>query len=1118
MLSKLVSKLLFAGALAFVLALTPMRAQVVASGMTGVVTDGQGKPSSGVTVTATHVSTGTVYTATTGSTGRYNFRGLVVGGPYTVAVAGDSIKPAQQTDVTTQLGATVDVSFDVDSAAEVVTLEKLTVSSSTNELDATATGAGTVLSAQRISLKPTTERSLADMISASPFVTLRSTFGDREESQITALGQNNRFNSVQIDGSRINDQFGLNGTGLASFFNPLSTEWIEQLSVQISPYDIRSAGFTGASVNAVTKSGTNQFHGATYYLFRGDQLSGLQLQGYNPREEATTGAKVLPRLERSTWGVFVGGPIIKNKLFFFAGYENFESTISGRDIRFSTPAESQILTRLGQMSSKVDWGTPVTGQTANISKDEKYVAKMDWNINSDHRMSLRYLTAEGKVPQFGNYGNATSNLNSLSGGPIASSSGHFYAQSRKEKSIAAQVFSQWTPDLKTELRYATTKQDQLTPLNSVAPMVYIFGVSGTDLLSNRAITNGTYVVGTDEFRQGNQIAVKSDQFAATADYFLNNFVFTFGAEREQSDFYNLFRAGSYGRVAFPTFNDFLNDTNANIQRAYYDPARRPVGDMSEFATTGLFGQAKWDVFPRLALTFGVRYEFAESGLTPALNQALLTTTGFRNDGTIDGAESISPRISFNLAIDSDRKTQLKGGFGHFLGRAPWVIFSNSFGATGVGTFTRTSTDAINPLPSSLTTYLANQFDPANPIATGTDNPNLRREIAWVDGDIELPQVWRGNLGVERKLPFLDSIVSAEVVYTKIDQALFMRNENLKLSISPSADGRKRFSGNPGTLANAKYSAFTDLWHVSNVGVGESTYFTVAWDRPIKDRWGFNFAYIRGRSTEAQAIGQTTASGQWQRNVIFNQGEVELGTSDFEIKDRVTLSFSRQFQFVRKWYSTASIYYEGRSGNPYSFVYDADLNGDGRADNDIVAVPGSLTDARFDFSAMNATQQAAYMANIEALGLSENAGGIATKNSFREPWVNRLDLHLEQVIPVHNTAVRLKLFFDWVNLGSFISKDFFGYTETSPLILNDVFRRRVLSGARYGADGRIQPGMTAMFRNNATGVTTRAVTYSNTPVVPVGNTLVGVDVQTPGGFNIDNGMSRWRIQLGAKLEF
>ena len=222
--------------------------------------------------------------------------------------------------------------------------------------------------------------------------------------------------------------------------------------------------------------------------------------------------------------------------------------------------------------------------------------------------------------------------------------------------------------------------------------------------------------------------------------------------------------------------------------------------------------------------------------------------------------------------------------------------------------------------------------------------------------------------------------------------------------------------------------------------------------------------------------------------------------------------------MRKWYSTASIYYEGRSGNPYSFVYDADLNGDGRADNDIVAVPGSLTDARFDFSAMNATQQAAYMANIEALGLSENAGGIATKNSFREPWVNRLDLHLEQVIPVHNTAVRLKLFFDWVNLGSFISKDFFGYTETSPLILNDVFRRRVLSGARYGADGRIQPGMTAMFRNNATGVTTRAVTYSNTPVVPVGNTLVGVDVQTPGGFNIDNGMSRWRIQLGAKLEF
>ena len=1064
-------------------------AQVVSSGLTGVVSDKGGKPVAGATVTATHVPTGTTYTATTRADGRYNFRGMVVGGPYNVGVSATGFKPDGRAEVSTILGQNVTEDFKIEATSEVITLEKFTVAAGTNELDGAATGAGNVFSSQRIGAKPTSERSLADMISASPLVTIRSFGGDREESQITAVGQNNRYNSIQIDGARINDQFGLNATGLASFFNPLSLDTIEQLSVQVSPYDVRQAGFTGASINAVTKSGTNNYKGSVYYYFRGNELFGFKLQGQNVRENVLTGANIVPKLERQTYGITFGGPILRNKLFFFLNYEKFESTSAGRDQRLGgvnyTPITDRYATYNTASGRNIAWGAPVTSSTTNASKDEKKIAKLDWNISSKHRASLRYSSTEGEVPQFGNYANASLNgFLTLSGGPIAALQGHFYSQQRKEESYAAQLFSQWSPDFKTEVKYSTTKQDQFTPTNSTAPMIAIYGVGGTDLTNGNTVTNGVLIAGTEQFRHGNQINVETSQMSVSGDYFMGNFVFTGGFEREENDFFNLFRQNSYGLVAFSSVANFLSDTPTRIERAYYDPTKRPVGDVSDFATNGIFGQVKWDVTPRLNVYFGVRYEFAESKLRPALNQTFLTTTGFRNDGTVDGASQISPRLSFNWAADESRDTQVRGGLGHFSGRAPWVLFSNSFGATGVGSFTRTSVDATNPIPLSLTSYLRNDFDPANPIGSASDTSGARRDLAFSDDGMKLPAVWRANLAVDRKLPILDSILTLEVVQSYVDVGIFIANENLKKT-TVGADGRQRFNGNPATnTTNPLYGAYTDLYHLSNVkNVGESRYFTLSWSRPLKNNWGFDASYVHGRSTEAQAVGQTTASGMWQRNVVFNQSTVEEGTSDFEIKHRVMLGYTRQFEFVKKWKTSASIYYEGRSGNPYSWVYsNSDLNGDGRNDNDTLAVPSGLTDSRFDFSGLTGAQAQTYLDNIASNGLGKYAGGIAPKNAFQEPWVNRLDLKLSQNVPIYGSA-KLDLFFDFINFGSFLSRDFFGYYEEASSQSNDVFRRRFLGGAAYGTDGRIRP-----------------------------------TVGAPSNLVIDNGQSRWRIQLGAKLSF
>jgi len=1070
----------------FVLLSPTASSQIVSSGLTGVVTSGDGQVVDGANVTVIHTPTNATYNAVTRADGRYQLRGLPVGGPFSVKVSASSFEPTTIEGVQTTLGEIVEVNVRVTS--DVIVMDRFIAEASRNDLDTSATGAGSVLTADMLEAKPTSERSLADMISANPLVTLRSTFGDREESQITAVGQNNRYNSVQIDGARINDQFGLNGTGLASFFNPLSLDTIEQLSVQVSPYSVRQSGFTGASINAVTKSGTNKFKGSLYTYFRGDNLAGVQLQGPNARDLALNSTKVVPKLDRMTWGATLGGPIVPDKLFFFLSYEDFESISTGRDPRFAPANEAQILSRLATYSSAsgktINWGNAVTGQTANAALDKKIIAKIDWNLNQDHRLSVRYSNTEGEVPQFGNFASSSVSLVGVSGGPVASPDGHFYSQTRQEESYAFQLLSHWSSDFSTEVRYSTTVQDQLTPLNTTAPMVVITGVSGTDLLNNSSITNGSYVAGTEQFRHGNAIGVEGKQMSVIGNYQWGKILFTGGIEREQSDFYNLFRQGSFGRVAFRNYNDFLNDTNVVIQRSVYDPTKRSIADISDFATTGVFLEAGWHPTNRLEMTAGLRYEFAETDAVPAYNKPLFDASGFRNTGTPDGGKSLSPRVGFNLALNSEKSTLVRGGFGHFLGRAPWVFFSNSFNDIGVGSFTQFNSGSNPAIPTTLTAYLRDQFDPSNPSGTAADDGTGRRAVNWADADIKMPQVWRGNFAIDHSLSFLNSKLSAEIVHTINDQQLFIRHENLKPSTAPAADGRKRFSGNPGSnTANALYTGFTDLYHITNTDVGKSTYFTLLWDRPMRNDWAFSAAYTHGKSTEGQAIGQTTASGQWQRNVVFNQGEVEEGTADFEIRDRIQGTFARRFEFVKNWKTTVSLYYEGRTGNPYSWVYSGDLNGDGRSDNDRVAVPTDASDARFDFSGMTTQQRDDYFAFIRSSGLHDYAGGIAAKNSFTEPWVSRLDLRISQRIPIYAPA-ELELALNFVNFGAFLNDDLFGYVETAPGISNDVFRRRFLGGASYNAAGQIKPTYTA----------------------------------TPNGFGIDNGMSRWRIQLEARLKF
>lgn len=1084
------------GASAIVLA-SSISAQVVSSGLSGNVQNTDGKPVSGAKITIVHVPTNATTTTTTGADGHYLVRNLPVGGPYTVTAGADTYHDQTQNDITTQLGADIAVNFQLTS--DTVTLEKFVVQGETLALDPGLQGISNIYTSAQIEAKPSTQRSFADLVSSSPFITLRSLSGDREEAQITALGQNNRYNSVMIDGNRINDQFGLNATGLTSFFNPISFETIEQFSAQPVTYDVRYSGFTGATVNFVTKSGTNQFHGSAYYIFSGDHLAGLQMQGPDARTLVNSGTKVVPKLERTSQGFTLGGPIIPNHLFFFLNYEKFERIGAPNSAGLTNVSSADLTaidTRVAQIT-KVDYGT-LGGNANSVADENKKLLKLDWRINDQHRLSVRYSTTDGEVPQFGSFTttsfgsglNNNSTFANLVGGATTAYDSHFYSQTRKEESYSAELFSNWTSNLSTELRWSRVTQDQATPTNSIAPEIRIYNVSGVNS-AGAPVTNGVVVLGTERFRHGNAIAVTTENYSANADYNLGSMVLSAGFDREDNDYYNLFRQYSYGVFDFASPTDFLNNNPRFFQRNYTDLALKgDYADISQYAQTGVYGKLKWTPTPRLVVDAGIRYDWSSSNTRPAFNQQFLTDTGMRNDGTVDGATDVSPRAGFNLALDEERTTQLRGGVGYFVGRAPWVFWSNSYGQTGAGTFTSTA------MPSGgLTGYLANNFDPANPLGTGTQTASSAAEIDLADDKTHMPSTWRGNIGLDRKIAALGATFSIDLVYSVNDNTLFITNDNLKKA-GTAADGRIYFAGNPGSLSsttgksvNGRYANYTNIYHLRNVKAGDSTYVAFSLDRPMKNDWAYNVSFTSGRSTEAQASGQTTASGMWQRNAVFNQSTqdqlfIEKGTSDFEVKNRIQATVSYQFELIPHSKTTASLYYEGRTGSPFSYAYSNDLNLDGMSGNDLIAVPTDVNDPRFDFSGLTAAQITSMFAYFDSTGLSAYAGGYAPKNAFHQPWINRLDLKLNQNIPVHFHKASLDLFLDFTNFGVFIANHLFNYVERAPSTVNDVFDRVLVGNASIvTANGKIKPTSFA-----------------------------------PSAFAIDNTMSRWRVQVGARLRF
>jgi hypothetical protein len=941
------------------------------TGISGVITDSNGDPLPGAVVNAVHQPTGTTYNSVSRADGRYNILNMRVGGPYEVSVNMTGFKSSKQGDIFLKLGENKKLSFQL--YAETVEESLVVVASSNPLINPSRTGAFSNVTTESLEKLPTINRSLADFARTNSYFTQ-----DREFGSLSVGGRNNRYNSIQIDGSANTDLFGLAGSntpGGQTESQPISIDAIAELELIVSPYDVRYGGFTGGGINAVTRGGTNSFDGSVYYTFRDSSYVG------DGPEDLEFG-----EFENTQLGARIGGPLIKDKLFFFVNVErNRQDQPSDWLISQQESRDAQEFGHIEEAQEFLDILRDVYGYdpggfgefTRKTDSDNIFV-RFDYNINATHKLTMRH-----------NFVESNNHSRERSDRDFEFPDGFYLIEDETNSTVFKlnSTFGSFVNEVR--LNYTTIK-DRRGPEGDPFPFIEVGIGGGLDLRA-----------GTERFSHANALDQKHLEINEELTFFKGAHTVTVGVNLQQIEFNNLFIQDHYGNYDFRTLDDFRDGTPSRYLHSYSltdDPLDTADVKLKQY---GLYIGDEWAITNNFNLILGLRGEAPKFDEAPTRNPLTEQAFGARTDEIPSGDFQWSPRVGFNWDIKGDGTSQLRGGIGIFSGRPIYVWLSNNYANTGVE-FARIEAFFDSDTPFFFTDP-NNQPRDGLPTSDATDT-----EFNLIDPDFKYPQVLRTSIGYDQELPW-DMIGTVEYTYTDNLEEVLYRNLNLQPAAERGANNRVIMEAVNPELGNAYYLTNTDSGYSYNT--------SLKLERPSTDGLAWSVSYTNGESrTLLDATSSRAVSNYVNLETAGNSNENVMGHSDFEIKHRYVANVTYTADWIKNNPTTIAVYYNLRSGRPYSTTYFGDANGDGNRFNDLIYVPAS--EDEIILTTDNWDELNAYIEGDP--GLRGSRGQIVERNSSRDPWNSLIDLRIAQDIALPGS--RLQLSIDIQNFGNLLDSD------------------------------------------------------------------------------------------------
>lgn len=977
-------------------------AQVTTSGINGQVKDSK-EFLPGATIQAIHLPSGTRYGSITNADGRYTLQGMRPGGPYEITISFIGYQSQKIQDIQLKLGESYELNAELKD--ESISLQEVTVTGKAG-FNSSKTGAGTSISIRQLNTLPTVTRSLNDMTRMTPQATVNS------NGAVSFAGANNRYNSFQIDGAMNNDVFGLtsNGTnGGQASTEPVSLETIEQIQINIAPFDVRQSGFTGGGINAITKSGTNEYKGSVYFFGNNQKFIGKTPGALEPGEKR----EHLIKQHDYQWGVTLGGPIIKNKLFFYANYENTDKSYpTSNNLNDGSGVTQETADAiLNHLKAKTNNAYNANFDGRNVfTRSHKAGVKIDWNINDRNTLTARYSYVDAERLSF------PRSQYSLS------SSDEAFTFNSKTNSWIVELNSRIKNSMNNELRASYVRvRDNRDLQGDPFPNIKIY--------DNR----NTILLGSEYSSAANRLDQDIISLTNNFNWLVGNHNLTLGTHNEFYCFENLFIQNLYGSYTFNSVAEFLEDS---FNQYYYGQSNVERTGRSDYAPhfkamqVGFYLQDNWNINSNLSLTYGIRMDIPVLLDTPHENpdfnaSAIAQANDVKTNVRTKSTPLWSPRVGFRWFTDDSHRHLLRGGVGIFTGRIPFVWISNSFTNTGMD-FLKYSYTSKADIPQGVY-FNTNPYTQYEMLQNATA---VTSEVDVFDRKFKFSQNLRFNLAYEHQFNF-GLKATLEGLYSKTLNDVIYKDLNIKATGKTVNDKAGIDFDNRPTYTSRVNDKFTNIMYLGNTSKGYTYNLSLKLEQNLPFGLDLSAAYTYGESKSVNSGSSSVAYSNWRYNEIISKPNApELSFSDFNTPHRIVASVTYSKAYAKHFKTTVSLIYTGQSGAPYNVTYNGDINGDGSNGNDLIFIPTDSQIDQMEFDTYKTeltpgqqkTDLKAFLASADYL--KDHRGEYFKRNHANLDFEHHFDLRLMQdfTFKAGKRTHTLQLTFDAMNIGNLFNHE------------------------------------------------------------------------------------------------